>query len=107
MSALPSPNGNAVPTADLVRRVFVTGQKVVDALRQQLSDDGHDADELVPLVEGGVSMHKVRSVMHDTCNCANATALEIRRLVDEAGIAHFGADAWQALPAEQREGNLL
>ena len=47
--------------------------------------------------------------MHDTCHCANATALEIRRLVGEAGIAHFGADAWQALPAEQREvlGKLL
>jgi hypothetical protein len=32
-------------------------------------------DKLCPLRNGGVSLHKLYGVMHDTCNCANKVVL--------------------------------
>jgi hypothetical protein len=32
-------------------------------------------DKLCPLRNGGVSLHKLYGVMHDTCHCANKVAL--------------------------------
>ena len=48
------------------------GKEAVDALRAQLSTIQQDA--LCPLVEGGVNLHKLYGVMHDTCNTANLVA---------------------------------
>ena len=45
------------------------GKAAVDALRNCLSPDVRDL--LCPLRNGGVSLHKLYGVMHDTCNCAN------------------------------------
>jgi hypothetical protein len=33
-----------------------------------------EADILVPLVDGGVKLHKIFGLMHDTCNTANKVA---------------------------------
>ena len=39
------------------------GQTALEALRDELADD---ADELVPMVNGGLILSKLRSLMHDT-----------------------------------------
>ena len=49
------------------------GKAAVDALRNCLSPETRD--KLCPLRNGGVSLHKLYGVMHDTCNCANKVAL--------------------------------
>jgi hypothetical protein len=35
------------------------------------------ADELVPLVNGGVHLSKMNGTMHDTCNTANLVARKV------------------------------
>jgi hypothetical protein len=47
------------------------GQVAVGLLRVELGDL---ADALVPLTNGGVLLHKLQGVMHDTCHTANKTA---------------------------------
>ena len=65
-----------------IEKTWERGQAYVNALRKELGDD---ADDLVPLVKGGVNLSKLRSLMHDTCNTANSTAREIAKLVEEKG----------------------
>ncbi len=43
---------------------WATGQRAIELLRMEL---GGEADNLVPLTGGGVSLHKIRGVVHDTC----------------------------------------
>jgi hypothetical protein len=57
---------------------------------------------LVPIVNGGVNLLKLRSLMHDTCNTANATAREIARLVEEKGREYYGDEEWDDLPEEEK-----
>ncbi len=45
------------------------GKRAVDILREELGPECRDI--LCPLRNGGVSLHKIYGVMHDTCNCAN------------------------------------
>jgi hypothetical protein len=49
--------------AQHVKLLWDRGQEAVNMLRQKL---GADADLLVSLVNGGVTMAKLRGVMHDT-----------------------------------------
>ena len=56
----------------------------------------------MPLEKGGVNLSKLRSLMHDTCNTANATAREIARLVEEKGRELYGDEAWESMPEEER-----
>ncbi len=63
-------------------------------LRQELGDE---ADELVPLVNGGINFSKLRGVMHDTCNAANKVARLVKTLRDDSGKALHGVDEWEAL----------
>ena len=55
---------------------------------------GADADLLVPLVNGGVTMAKLRGVMHDTCNSANLIAKKGRIIWDEVGEEMYGKKEW-------------
>ena len=82
-----------------IERTWERGQVYVDALRVELGDE---ADELVPLTKGGVNLLKLRSLMHDTCNTANATAREIAKLVDKKGRDYFGDGVWESMPEEDR-----
>jgi hypothetical protein len=82
-----------------IERTWERGQAYVDALRVELGDE---ADELVPLTKGGVNLLKLRSLMHDTCNTANATAREIAKLVDKKGRDYFGDGVWESMPEEDR-----
>jgi hypothetical protein len=38
---------------------------------------GERADELVPLLHGGVHVSKLNGSMHDTCNTANLVAQKV------------------------------
>ncbi len=67
-----------------VKILWARGQQVVAMGREEL---GEDADTLVPLVKGGVTMAKFRGAMHDTCNTANLVAKKIRVLRDDDGKA--------------------
>jgi hypothetical protein len=55
-----------------IQKSWERGKEALDALRAQLSITQQDA--LCPLVEGGVHLHKLYGVMHDTCNTANLVA---------------------------------
>ena len=58
---------------------------------------------MVPLVNGGVTMTKLRGTTHDTCNCANLVAKKVRVLRDDAGKDMFGAEEW-AIMQERGHG---
>jgi hypothetical protein len=55
-----------------MEQVWERGKMAVDYLRHQLGPDLRD--KLCPLTNGGVSLHKIVGVMHDTCNCSNKVA---------------------------------
>ncbi len=83
-----------------IRAAWVTGQECVDLVRQELGLIL--ADEYVPLVKGGVQLHKIQGVMHDTCNTANKTARLAKTLRDTSGQLWFGYDNWELLAAEDK-----
>jgi hypothetical protein len=90
------------------------GKAAIDILRSTLSEDVRNV--LCPLRNGGVSLHKLYGVMHDTCNCANKVSLIsfitiifiallnrsmgikvatlMMKLRDQKCKAHFGEDVW-------------
>ncbi len=53
------------------------------------------ADKFVPLIKGGVQLHKLRGIMHDTCATANLAAVFIGELRDISGQLEFGYDDWE------------
>ena len=59
----------AQSVVDHIEAVWARGKAAVDALRNYLRVELRDV--LCPLRNGGVSLHKLYGVMHDTCNCAN------------------------------------
>ena len=62
---------------------------------------GELADELVPVVNGGISLSKLGGVMHDTCNCANAIARRVRVLRNESGKDLYGEEEWKRMAKEE------
>jgi hypothetical protein len=52
-----------------VEAVWERGQQVVRLLRQELPAE--KIDVIAPLRNGGVHLHKLFGVMHDTCHAAN------------------------------------
>jgi hypothetical protein len=63
---------------------------------------GVEADVHVPLINGGVLLHKLGGVMHDTCNTANKTARLALQLSDASGQLHYGYDEWGSLCPEDK-----
>ena len=51
---------------------------------------GEVCNNLVPLINGGVSITKLRGAMHDTCNCANLIAKKVRIVRDDARKEMYG-----------------
>ena len=47
-----------------IEKAWARGQAAVQALRDELEVE--ERDNLCPLVQGGVSLHKIYGVMHDT-----------------------------------------
>ncbi len=66
------PCDTATEVVQHIQKSWQRGKEAVDALRAQLSTSQKDA--LCPLVDGGVNLHKLYGVMHDTCNTANLVA---------------------------------
>jgi hypothetical protein len=74
---------------------YFSGQQCVDFLREELGPEL--ADVHVPLRKGGVQLHKLQGVMHDTCNTANKTARLAKTLRDTSGQLYYGYDDWEQL----------
>ena len=55
-----------------------------------------DAATLVPLVNGGVAVHKIFGLMHDTCSTANRVAELMATLRDEQAMRYHGEAAWDS-----------
>ena len=63
--------------------VLADRQECVELLRDALGPEV--ANIYVPLTNGGVQLHKLQGVMHDTCNTANKTARLAKSLRDASG----------------------
>ena len=50
---------------------------------------------LVPLTNGGVKLHKLRAIMHDTCATANLAAVLMKEKREVSGQIQFGYDNWE------------
>ena len=87
----------ATCVAQHVKVLWERGQEAVQMLRGEL---GADADALVPLVNGGVTMTKLRGVMHDTCNSANLIAKKVRIIRDEIGEDMYGKEEWENMQVQ-------
>ena len=99
----PNGDGTAKGISKAVETVFDEAHACVIAIRQDLTDAGEDPDNHVPLVAGGVRMHKIGGVMHDTCNAANAGANLILETVDRDRQAFYSAEELAALPEPQKQ----
>jgi hypothetical protein len=51
-------------------------------------------DSLVPLVDGGVQLHKISGLMHDTCSTANRVAELMTELREEQARLYHGDEMW-------------
>ncbi len=58
---------------------------------------GEEANILVLLVNGGVTLAKLWGIMHDTCNTANLVATKVRVARDSVGKNVFGVEEWEAM----------
>ena len=63
------PGSEALEAVLHIEEVWERGKLAIDYLRELLGPDFRDV--LCPLRNGGVSLHKIYGVMHDTCHCAN------------------------------------
>ena len=63
------PSSEAQDVVNHIEEVWNRGKQAIDALRAKLGPELRD--KLCPLKNGGVSLHKIYGMMHDTCNCAN------------------------------------
>ena len=72
-------------------------------LRGLIAAAGHNPDDYIPLVDGGPLVHKLCAMIHDTYNAANAAVRAIAAAKVWAGEAHFGVEAWGALPESVRK----
>ena len=98
--------GKAVEVAQHIQALFKKAQGVVMRVREILMADGCTpslVDQLVPVVDGGVRLHKVLALMHDTCNVANRTAAEVQPLKQADGILYYGQATWNAMPKDRTE----
>jgi hypothetical protein len=97
--------GTSQETADHVAECWRRGQQACLLVRAELGDAL--ADEVLPMKNGGVLLHKLQSTMHDACNGANLAA-RLAALKKEAGGAeYFGEEAWAAKnDEEKRKGDV-
>ncbi len=92
--------GTAQETAEHVANSWHLGQDAVMLARNAL--DPESCDELIPLVDGGVLLHKIKGSMHDTCNTANLEPHLVLEMRETSGCLYYGEEEWDALPAGER-----
>ena len=79
---------------------WANGQIAVGLLRDELGDL---AEALVPLTNGGVLLHKLQGVMHDTCHTANKTA-RLSKVIRFTRPFHYTATYPSPLPFTETPG---
>jgi hypothetical protein len=84
----------AAEIASHIEQAWDVGQRALLLLRAELGG-GAAADKFVPLTNGGIKLHKLRGIMHDTCATANLAAVFIGELRDISGQLEFGYDEWE------------
>ncbi len=67
---------------------FTAAQAMLELVRTELGPDLGDL--LVPLVNGGVRLHKIFGLMHDTCNTANRVAHLMAELRETKARVFYG-----------------
>jgi hypothetical protein len=82
----------ATEICEHIEGAWALGQQAIGLLREEL---GVNADELVPMTNGGVQLHKLRAIMHDTCATANLAASMMKEKRDVSGQMAFGYDNWE------------
>ena len=79
---------------------------LLEMVRAELGPD--IGDELVPMVNGGMQLHKIFGLMHDTCNTANRVAVLMAELRDRKARTFHGDAAWDAEdPCQKNRARLL
>jgi hypothetical protein len=86
------PSSTAVETVEHVKKTWERGNACVDLVREQLGPDLQDV--LAPLNEGGLMLHKIFGIMHDTCSTANLVAELMALTRDEIVQEFYGAEEW-------------
>jgi hypothetical protein len=81
-------------TVEHVKKTWERGRNCVQLVRDKLGADLEDT--LAPLKDGGLLLHKIFGLMHDTCSTANANLVtELMASVrDKVGEEYFGSDEW-------------
>jgi hypothetical protein len=87
------PGATAEEVVAHIENSWERGKAAVDALREELQME--DRDVLCPLVAGGVNLHKLYGVMHDTCHCANLVATLIVQLQDRKKREFLSEEVWE------------
>ncbi len=67
---------------------------MLEMVRAELGTD--IGEELVPMVNGGVQLHKIFGLMHDTCSTANCVAVLMAELRERKARTFHGDAAWDA-----------
>jgi hypothetical protein len=95
--------GVTIVTLEVVEHIeksWERGQAAVAALRAELQQE--DRDVLCPLVAGGVNLHKLYGVMHDTCHCANLVATLIVQLQERKKREFLSEEVWESTCPKSR-----
>ena len=88
------PSSTAEETIDHIKETWERGKQVVKMLREHLGPELENVH--CPVVNGGVMIHKIFGLMHDTCNTANRVAELMADLRDDRGRQFFGEATWDA-----------
>lgn len=100
--AQPLIGGTAEEVTAHIETQFNRAQEMLDETRQLLTQQGYDADLLVPRVNGRSLLSEVRGLMHDTCATANKTARLVTALIKRLRIERIGQVAYDNLPKEDK-----
>jgi hypothetical protein len=66
------PSSTAAETVEHVKKTWERGRACLDLVRAELGPELQDV--LAPLTEGGLMLHRIFGLMHDTCSTANRVA---------------------------------
>jgi hypothetical protein len=89
------PSSTAEETVEHIKKTWERGRACVTLVRNELGPELQDI--LAPLKDGGVMLHKIFGVMHDTCNTANLVAELMAGVRNEAGQEYYGLDEWDGM----------
>ena len=86
------PSSTAEETITHIQKTWERGREVVQMVRDALGPELQD--KLAPQTDGGLRLHKIFGLMHDTCATANLVAELMAKLRDDQGREYHGGDVW-------------